>query len=563
MQREHNKYCYALFFSVLVTVYLLSVGGIWSPEWSFYRICDLIKLFSNENNPDIYLQWFNTSTPLFYYLFYAIHDIPLAHLLLGFLVTVGTYFVFYCIVFKVFEDHLIAIVSLLLLFVLPDGAASLDINHSIAFSARSFGYLLAVIALYFFVDQKYLLSSLSLGMASVFQLLNWFPLFVVLTLFLVIKSNRSIKNTLVFIVPCTLMIILFMLYSGSSGMSSTDNLISVKAWWNFIIALEPDDVTVTWWLSNLTTQLLLAISLILVVIYPFFSHKKRNGDIFWALLIVSLVFTLGLFLYEQYLIFYMPDWFNDYYIAAQLRRVLTLPAIFNSILAAVVMTRTIQYLVSRLNSKPIFNQRVVPLISIVLIALMFAGKTYIQQETMDVYSGMISMDYITKYIDIKHRPYSYFVEAKGSFFKGSAGENRAYDQLCFWLDSSLPHDAKLIIPPDLNSLALDSKRQWFITERLDGHASMYSRAYATLYFERFKELFQNKTETELFAILANKGGNENKASVLSSMYADLPAEAFKRIHHYHPEFGYAITTKKQRIELPLVYSNQEYTVYKL
>lgn len=577
---KKNGVIYLIAISFFLTVYIVVEYGIHIPEMVFFHFPKLMKEGIG-GTPDIYIKFLENGIPLFFHVFNKILDIPLSYVLVGFLVKFLIFLIYYMMVYAVFKRHEIAVISMAIMLWMPlamMGSASIEIRDALSFSARQFGTLFQVLSIFLFLSRRYLLASIVIGAAINSHPLNSIMLYgtsiLVLSAYSYMKRGEEkagYKSLLAYVLPALCLIAFYvarnLMFARDLSIGLTE-MISSLQWWNASIMNEPDDVSITWRFTGLSSvyyAVILFYSAVALAVLRV-NSKYRKWEVisrdynkrFSLFILTPWAIAFAALAYEVFLLPYMPDFINDQFIPLQFRRITYIPALFYMPVIACGIHQTISITIDKLKARPeggkylqlLLNEK---LLIAVVIALMFTVHYVAKHEEYFRAKNFI------KYLDREHRPYTFFAdEDKYDDLTALGIAPHYFLSAAEWIKKNVPADDKLFTPPYLKEAIL-SDHQWFLSEKMNGNFMFYSRKYSSVYLERFQDLLGISYDD--FPTPVFEGGEPYR--IIRQRYLRLTEDDFIRLNAKYPDYTHILTESSHKLDFPVLYENMKFILYKI
>ncbi|MBI3342077.1 hypothetical protein HY024_03055 [Candidatus Curtissbacteria bacterium] len=415
---------------------------------------------------------------------------------------------------SIFKNRNIALLSLLP-FIIPKfigGTATLTFDSF--FGYRSIGQIFLVFYLLFIIKKRFVFSSLTGALCLFIHPLSIIPSLPLLPILIFKNSKNKIKDLLIFTVFTVTFVFFYQL-----TFKTDQNLFVHSPKWLSIIRARDNYIFMSQW--QLLGWLSLCMYIVLIGIYTKFSKVHKKSDIVLISLIslfMATVASLGL------------DFFQLPGLAKfQLVRAVIPIGIFGLIVSpSLLMFKNktnrffgfISFVTLSLNLFYVF------LIStVILIILASREKGTFTQIVPD---KLVSLWVVTI-------AFGFFLNT--FYFRNAIQfplQPNDWTSVQIWSKNNTPKESIFIVPPTLAGFRIFSSRT-IVGDVKDGAVVLYSEGYAEHWDRLMKELayFDKMNEVDF--------------------------KTFSKMQRY----DYIVTPKPQKLNFPVIYQNNSYTVYKI
>lgn len=537
--------------------------------------------------------------PIIFRLFPGLYSIPLSHFIVGVLAKSLIICSFLALSWRLTRSVLASCISLLLVFKIfdlyavilnmPIGAMTDQIRFPLYFSYRQIAIGLALAATAFFLDRRYVISSILLACGLYVHPHNTMAFFLSLGLGLAIfvtfreDKSKGIHDMVAFAGPFLLLVAPFVLmnlapYGDSTPMSSV-------AWWKFILKNEPDDASILyrWRLGHYGGELIL--TCVAVAVYAASRLEKPvawknlmgsirgKEDVILPVLAAPWIMALFAMLWEASLVYHFPDAVNDVLIQLQIRRYPTVSAmlyipILSGFLAKavfVVVERSVGELINGARGRTVTKlsewvSNVTNVDKALAVALAICAAGLVGARGMNVRG-------LHKFLSTEHKDAEYFNPNTEPIYglddTTSAAKViplAALLDTCRWIKANTSPTAAFFTPSYIKEFRPFCERQVFLAEKLDGTVALFNRRFATAYLERFKDIHKGLTYEDLPGIVFEGG---EPYAIMRQRYLGLNGSDVEYLRRRYPGYGYFLTEVGHRLPYRTVCANAYFLVYDL
>ena len=542
------------------------------------------------------------STPFLLKVFAPVIDIPFYHLVVGVITKVFLVFIFYMLAWKMTRSSLASLISVFILFGvadfhvgeyhilnlrLPIGFTSNELRMPLYLSFRQVGTIFSLGATLFFLNKKFLLSSIFLAFGVYFHPLNLLGFFLCFNLALLIcslkKGNRIVFFYAIIKLSVPFLVIILPYVYKSAGVLTDVSPMSFSSYWDFFLKNEPDDASTIWYFQHYKSLYLVGffLTVIAATSHIFLKIKKpvqlRNfwqfdfEDLVVPLLAAPWILLFFSLVWEMALIPLFPDFLNDIISILNLKRITTVSGIvYIPILSMLVSAIVI--LISRTAYREIFAEKQrnkwkkffkkIGLVSLEHI-ISFGASIFILCYVLYLDNRQIQT--FNKFFNFDHVEFDYFLEDEVPSSLPQNMGNGAWTTpvesliaACDWVKNNTPVEAALIHPTYIKRVRVYCKRQAFLSEKEDGNFSLVNRKFATLYLQRFFDIHTGLTYDDMPGTVFEGGAGY---SVMRTRYLSLRENDIQNLRVKYPGYDYFMTETSHALDYPILFENDFFRLY--
>lgn len=596
------RYGSLIVICLLVIIGVITRYGIGAFNPQFVQLATAVK-HSAHYNVDPTTILLAHSPPILFPIFRDIYDIPFYHLLSAILAKFFVACGFLVLTWKVTRSILACFLAQMMLFGLADflvldvniplGYISFGVRRPLSLNFREFAMAFAIIATIFFVNRRYLLSSLLLTFGFYLHPFNTMAFFLsfnmALAISFLVKEDKLefIHAALKLSVPFLVLISPYLYLWMNAKMLSEITPISSSLWWKFILKNEPDDASFLFHITRGGYWKEFFLTVVAFLLYVFLKSEKpltksslkafiRNKqDSVLPLLLAPWAVALFVAVWEGILIYRFPDFLNDLLIPVQLRRSPTVSAfLYITILAGfisrVVLVLTETSLVEllgwerRKGRQSTSGDRVTMLSFDVVLGVGLSLFLAIFVLLRGSSKGVNLRDYWNfehmreEYFLLKREKPIYSFEGKSS--QAEAIPHAAFLEVCSFVRNKTPVSAAFFNPTYIGWFLAYCERQRFLSEEDDGSYATHNRRLATVYLKRFSDIHKGLTYDDFPSIVFNGG---EAYSIMRQRYLSLNGSDIERLKMLYPGYKYFLTEVGHTLPYGIIYRNDYFLVYDL
>jgi len=539
------------------------------------------------------------SGPILLKIFANLYDIPFYHLLFGvltkFLIAGG----FLVLTWKLTRSVLACFLTQIMLFGLSDflvlnvdmpiGNMSHGIRKPLYFSFRQVAIVFAILATVFFVNGRYLVSSLLLAFGFYLHPFNIMAFFISFNVALAI-SYLTKEDRIQFIHAALKLSLPFLVFISpylwmNTGMFGEITPISSSSWWDFLLKNEPDDVSILFNIKSGGFIKELALTVVAALLYAGLKSEKPvtnsalkafiqdKQDLVLPLLVAPWALALVAVVWEGALIYRVSDFLNDIFIPLQLRRLPSVAAflyipIFAAFISKIVLVLTKMSLTELSGQDPqgpaIFKRRVTTssldvfwgvLLSFLLVSFISVRRSSKGVDIQGFWNfGHMRDDYFL----LKDEAPVYELNANSSHIK--VIPRSAFMDVCSFIRKNTPVTAAFFNPSYIGWFRAYCERQGFLSEKDDGGFALYNRKLATIYLKRFSDIHKGLTYQDLPGVVFVGG---EPYAIMRRRYLSLNGSDIERLKTLYPGYRYFLTEVGHELPYPKIYGNDYFLIYDL
>ena len=553
--------------------------------------------------------------PLAYKLAAPVIDIPFFHLVSGACLKILLVAIYFCIAWKITGNLFASTVATTIMFGLaylrleeyyvfnlrfPTGLAGNELRINPYFSFRQVGMFFSLIALFFFLQSRFVLCSLLMVLAHWSHSVNTINFFLCFSGALILCCLIK-KRKIPYLVALLKLAVPFSICTLPYIMQVVNILdyvepINFNLFWNVAAQNEADDATLLYYLNfhKATIFSWLLMTIIASLLYLLCISKKpiqraslntaisETNDVLFPLFLSVLAIFCFAVMWESTLIPLLPDFLNTAIASLNLRRSTTMSSIISIVIIGMFLSRGILLLARALvfdsrGSLPSAKPGILlgdTSLSLLLLLFVVVNTFFIDGKNSNLLS-QIKNQSIKDFLVFDHKDYKHFRKLS-SYTKDSPAYTSslgvvipysALHETCSWVLQNTDISAAFIQPTYISQVRACSLRQNFLSVHYDGILAAFNRKYATLYLERFTAIHKGMTYAQLPG-LSSQGAHSSvkKRPAYESIrkkYLSIDESDLEKIKRLYPGYSYFLTESSHELSYPVAYQNDYFTLYSI
>jgi hypothetical protein len=547
---------------------------------------------------------------------WPILDVPSVHLIGGVILKVGLGGALMFLCWRVYPSILACAVGLLIFYgfagkiylILNLGPISHEIREPAYFSYRQLTTILCVLSMGHFLARKNFICGVLLAAAFYIHPKNTVGFFLsytmvfILSLLVFTEWRKLTKEFAAMLLTFVALISPYVVRTWVPQAAS-DQLthLSSSQWWSLILDINPDDVSILWWLETghlsflmwrlLVTPLVVALFLGVAkaqrpVTLRTTAAVLRGPEGRTLLLLVSpVIVSLLAATWEAILIAAVPDLLNDLFIPLELRVTVQVSAILSCAVLAGLMASWMLAIAERLlihrrsgdtdrsGNPPMMQQtrRLDGILALVMTCATVAGLLLMTAMHHPSRFGDRLRE-IKLYFNSKPQKAEYFasegLEEGGIVLYGNTDNEdkripfAPYLDVCRWIRGNVPISGAFFVPGYLEGFRVYSERQ-ALDDDVNAQLGLYSRKLAEKHLQHFQDLHKGQSRLDLISSDPFLLPARNRLSQMRKRFLSLDRSGIEKLKSLYPGYCYLLTERGHDLPYLSLYENDYFRVFDL